>query len=118
MKSFTFVAIAAGLASISNAYYSRYWKNWDEVIAEVNCQNGPVACGQDDSGADEFCMRGYVCGNHPIFGIQCDDVARYQCKLTCDPGTTLHPLRYCECISFEERNAMFCAAEPATDTGD
>ena len=90
------------------------------MAIEIDCQNGPVACGADDDGNDIFCMDGYACFQS-VFGDKCDDVARYQCNVDCGAGNTLNPLRYCTCITEEERDGMFCAPEgsgSSTDSGD
>ena len=51
----------AGLFVASHAIYSDYWLNWQQIMDEINCQDGPVACGIDEDGNNEFCMDGYAC---------------------------------------------------------
>ena len=110
MRSFLFVV------GVASAHYSEWWTKNAEMMESMACANGPVACG----GADIHCMAGYACLTTSAGNKICDDVARYQCKkTTCTDDKVLNPLRYCDCITKEERAAMFCADAPAvTGTAD
>lgn len=89
---------------------------------EVDCDKN-VACENDQE-----CMKGYACFTGSNGTSYCDDIARYQCRKGCPDGEVLDPLRYCECISIEERRAMFCddgeseaepaAAEPSEESAE
>ena len=117
-QSFLYVlGVAASMAATTTAHYSKYWTHWDDMMDDMECENGPVACGQDDDGEDLFCMAGYACYHSAAGYSVCDDVARYQCRKACPEGETLNPLRYCTCIPNEEAENMFCASEaPASTT--
>lgn len=105
------LGVVAAVATTSHAYLSDYWTHWDDMMAtEINCQHGPATCGSDEDGNDVNCMDGYAC-LRTVFGDKCDDVARYQCSKDCGEGNVLNPLRYCTCITVEERDDMFCAQE-------
>lgn len=96
------LGITAGLASISNAWYSNYWTAWDDMMADINC-DAPVSCGDEGE-----CMMGYACVTNN--GVQqCDDVARYMCMKDCADGMVMNPMKYCDCMAVEARDAMFCA---------
>ena len=110
-QSFSTLGLVASLAATSHAFYSSYWTHWDDMMDEMDCPNGPVVCGGDT------CMEGYACFKS-AFGDKCDDVARYQCSKDCGDGHALNPLRYCTCITEAERDAMFCADEADSGSGD
>ena len=115
------LAAVAGLATTSNAYYSEYWTDWEGSLAAIqdgpNCGNGPAVCGADADGNAVACMDGYACFRS-AFGDICDDVARYQCYTECAEGETRNPLRYCQCITIEDRDAMFCEPAPEEEGED
>ena len=49
------------MATQGQAYYSEWWTNWKGMMQQMDCPNGPVACGTDENGADINCMDGYAC---------------------------------------------------------
>lgn len=106
------------MATTSRAIFSRYWNDWDNMMEEISCPNGPTTCGVDEYGSDIFCGTTNACNPDGDYGPECENVSRYMCSKTCPEGEVLSPLRYCTCISEEVRDAMFCADDEDQDGGD
>lgn len=94
----TIIPILASTASLSNAFLSPYFTDWEETIPD--CPNGPTPCNLDGP-----CEEGNVC----YLGVLCSPVQRFtNTDLTCDEGTVLDPLAWSKCITIEEQYALFC----------
>ena len=103
MRFKTVLTLVASETTISNAFYSPYYTDWEATVPD--CLNGPVQCGTDGE-----CGRGEACRD----GLFCVSTSRYACRLNCQSvGRVNHPFAFCKCISIAERDAMFC-----NQTGD
>ena len=80
---------------------SKWLTNFDEMLAEVGCFNGPKQCGAEN----HLAQQGEECG--PFRGCYtpkdfdhelCIDVAQWQCFKDCPEGQALDPLSYCKCV--------------------
>ena len=107
---FCTLGVVSELAATARGILSPYLDDWDAIMAEIGCEEGPLVCGVDENGAGgEICDEGYACFRSSIGVELCDNVYPAQCSRECPEGTVLSPLRYCTCISFQERYQMFCA---------
>ena len=110
MKYFvaTILVLEIGLAAYlpGSFSFSRYYNDWDSIVPDC-WYNDPVICALDgECGEKEACYQGF-----------CYDVRKYHCveQDKCESGTSLDPLRYCECIPESEVKAMFCEAAYETE---
>ena len=90
--------------------------DYEGMLAQVGCQNGPKDCRSTfDTDPDPvYCGSGETC-YITAFGQFCTDVAKWQCHRECPEGQVLNPIHYCTCIDIEERYEMFCADDGPTD---
>ena len=83
------------LAATAAAEKSQWLTNFDEMLTQVGCQNGPKKCGATNFLAEygEECGRYRGCYSPNSFEHEkCTDVAQWQCFKKCDETQALDPL--------------------------
>ena len=71
--------VLAAIATGANAHKSKYYTDWDWMMEEINCPNGPVECGDDGQ-----CGEGYACLNTSFGASVCDDISKWTCYMKCE----------------------------------